>query len=63
MGELKYKYGQQEQVTVRNHNRSTALELSVIQNWGGGGEGGRGLKPVLWDPNLALRFCCASLQM
>ena len=24
IGILKYKYGQQEQVTVRNHNRSTA---------------------------------------
>ena len=33
IGEPKYKYGQQEQVTVRNHNRSTTLE--------------RGLKPVL----------------
>ena len=29
MAELKYKYGQQEQVTVRNHNRSVALERSV----------------------------------
>ena len=28
MGEPKYKYGQQEQVTVRNHNRGTALERS-----------------------------------
>ena len=27
VAEPKYKYGQQEQVTVRNHNRSTALEL------------------------------------
>ena len=26
IGEPKYKYGQQEQVTVRNHNRRTALE-------------------------------------
>ena len=27
IGEPKYKYGQQEkQVTIRNHNRSTALE-------------------------------------
>ena len=34
IGEPKYKYGQQEQVTVRNHNRSTALERSVIKNWG-----------------------------
>ena len=45
----KYKYGQQEQVTIRNHNKSTALELSVLKYWGGGG-----LKPVLRDPNLAL---------
>ena len=30
----KYKYGQQEQVTVRNHNRSTALEQSVLKYWG-----------------------------
>ena len=51
IGEPKYKYGQQEQVTVRNHNRGTALELSVLKYWG--------LKPVLQDPNLALRFCCA----
>ena len=33
-------------MTVRNHNRSTALERSVLNYWG--------LKPVLWDPNLAL---------
>ena len=33
-GEPKYKYGQQEQVTVRNHNRSTALEQSVLKYWG-----------------------------
>ena len=26
IGEPKYKYGQQEQATVRNDNRSTALE-------------------------------------
>ena len=33
IGEPKYKYGQQEQVTVRNHNRSTALErLSNVEN-------------------------------
>ena len=30
----KYKYGQQEQVTVRNHNRSTAFERSVLKYWG-----------------------------
>ena len=30
----KYKYGQQEQVTVRNHNRSTTLERSVLKYWG-----------------------------
>ena len=29
IGEPKYKYGQEEQVTVRNHNRSTALEWLV----------------------------------
>ena len=44
IGEPKYKYGQQEQVTVRNHNRSTALERSILKYWG--------LKPVLRDPNL-----------
>ena len=31
IAEPKYKYGQQEQVTVRNHNRSTALERSVLK--------------------------------
>ena len=31
IGEPKYKYGQQEQVTVRNYNRSTALERSVLK--------------------------------
>ena len=34
ISEPKYKYGQQEQVTVRNHNRSTALERSVLKYWG-----------------------------
>ena len=34
IAEPKYKYGQQEQVTVRNHNRSTALERSVLKYWG-----------------------------
>ena len=34
IAEQKYKYGQQEQVTVRNHNRSTALERSVLKYWG-----------------------------
>ena len=29
IAETKYKYGQQEQVTVSNRNRSTALERSV----------------------------------
>ena len=28
IAEPKYKHGQQEQVTVKNHNRSTALERS-----------------------------------
>ena len=36
IGEPKDKYGQEEQVTVRNHNRSTALERSVLKYWGGG---------------------------
>ena len=44
MAEPKYKYGQQEQVTVRNHNRSTAL-VRQYKNTGG-------LIPVLRDPNL-----------
>ena len=30
IAEPKYKYGQQEQVTVRNHNRSTALEVPAF---------------------------------
>ena len=34
IGEPKYKYGQQEQVTVRNHNRSTALKRSVLKYLG-----------------------------
>ena len=54
IGEPKYNYGQQEQATVRNHNRSTALEPSVLK-WGGGG-----LKQVLRDPNLTLGFCHGS---
>ena len=29
-----YKYRQQEQVTVGNHNRRTALERSVLHYWG-----------------------------
>ena len=38
MAEPKNKYEQQEQVTVKNHNRSTALERSVLKYlWGGGG--------------------------
>ena len=52
IAEPKYKYGQQEQVTVRNQNRSTALERSVLKYWGVGG-GGRGLKPVL---NLCIPY-------
>ena len=54
IGEPKYKYGQQEQVTVRNHNRSTTLERSVLKCCRGG------LKPVLWYPNLAISFCYGS---
>ena len=34
IGEPKCKYGQQEQVTVRNHNRSTALGRSVLKYLG-----------------------------
>ena len=34
IAEPKYKYGQQEQVTVRNHNSSTALERSVLEYLG-----------------------------
>ena len=34
IAEPKYKYGQQEQVTVRNHNRSSALD-SQHKNTGG----------------------------
>ena len=37
IAELKYKYGQQEQETVRNLNRSTALERTVLKYWAGGG--------------------------
>ena len=37
IAEPKYKYAQQEQVTVRNHNRSTALERPVLKYWKGGG--------------------------
>ena len=44
IAEPKYKYGQQEQVTVRNHNRSI---------WNGQYKNTGGLKPVLRDPNLA----------
>ena len=42
IAEPRYKHVKQEQVTVRNHNRSTALERSVLKYWG--------LKPVLRDP-------------
>ena len=35
IGAPNYKYGQQEQVTVRNNNRSTALERSVLKYWCG----------------------------
>ena len=36
IAEPKYKYGQQEQVTVRDHNRSNALEQPVLKYLGGG---------------------------
>ena len=48
IAEPKCKYGQQEQVTVRNHNRSTV--------WNGQYKNTRGLKLVLRVPNLALSF-------
>ena len=35
MAEPAYKYGQQKQVTVRYHNRSTAFERSVYKILGG----------------------------
>ena len=53
--EPKYKYGQQEQVTVRNHNRSTTLKRSVLKYLRGGG-----LKSVLRVLNLAHDFCHGS---
>ena len=40
IGEPKYKYGQQEQVKVRNHSRRTALEPSWGRGDGVGGGGG-----------------------
>ena len=49
-----YKYGHQEQIRVRNHNSSTALERSVLKYWMGG------LKPDLRDPNISLGFCHGS---
>ena len=52
MGEPKYNYEQQEQVTGRNHSRSIAFEQPGL-NTGG-------LKPVLRDLNLALSFCHGS---
>ena len=33
IGEPNYKYGQQEQVTVKNHNKRTAFERSVLKYW------------------------------
>ena len=58
IGEPKYKYGQQEEVTVRNHNRSTALRLGTvsikIMGWGG-------LKPVLRVPIFIFDFNAAGV--
>ena len=56
MAEPKYKYRQQEQETVRNHNRSTALEGQYSNTRRRGGV----LKPVLRELNLTLRFCHGS---
>ena len=51
IAEPKYKYGQQEQVIVRNHNRSTTLEWSVLKYGGGGGGLDRNvLRPTPGDP-------------
>ena len=36
IGEPKYDYGQQEQVTEKSHNSSTALERIVLKYCGGG---------------------------
>ena len=36
---LKTIYIQTYHATLKNHNRSTAFERSVIDNWGGGGGG------------------------
>ena len=64
IAEPKYKYEQQEQVIVRNHNRSIALELSVLKYCVGVVGvvcvGGGWLKPVLRAPSLALGFCHGS---
>ena len=49
IGEPKFKYGQQGQEKVRNRNRSTALERSVLKYWR--------LKAVLRYLKLALSFC------
>ena len=49
--------------TIRiNHKRSTALERSVINYWGGGwgGGGGEVLKPMLRARNPRLGFCYGS---
>ena len=48
IAEQKDKYGQQEQVTVRN--------LTEVPPWNGQYKNTGGLKPVLRDPNLALSF-------
>ena len=40
-----------------NHSSSTALERSVINNWGGG------LKPELQVHNLTLSFCSGSQHL
>ena len=55
--EPQYKYGQQELVTIKNQNRSTALELSVLKCCVGGGAkaGFTGAQPrpqlLLYDKN------------
>ena len=66
-GEPKYKYGQQEQEPIRNHNRNTALERSVLKYLGalsgftGGIRGGfTGSQP---RPLMNIKLECCVLQV
>ena len=55
IGEPTYKFEQQEKVILRTHNRSTALERSVLKYWVG-----RWLEPVLRVSKLTLSFYYSS---